>query len=111
MGGDADTTHREALSEFLRGMQQSIERRLEHIDGRLDCLESRIKDADTTAAERHEEVEHQLRKIAHAVGIADESIAAGDDAEDRKRLKVRHRRRGLRGGKRSLITFHHFISL
>ncbi len=96
VGGDSDNFHRGALSELLRGMQQSIERRLDRIDGRLDCLETRTKDIETAAVGRHEEIEHQLKRIAHAVGIHDDSIAAGDDVEDRKRLKVwrrAHRRR------------------
>ncbi len=96
--GDTDPIQRLGISELLRGMQQSIERRLDLIDCRLERLEVQTNDSETASARRHQVVEQQIRKIAHAMGISDDVIAAGDDEEDRKRLKVWRRARWRRAG-------------
>ena len=88
--GAETSSQKDVLNDFLRGMQQSLERRLDRIDGRMDCMEKQTKDAESVAAKRHMAMEHQLRSLLHAAGISDDGVpAAGDDAEDRKRLKVR----------------------
>jgi hypothetical protein len=89
----ADTTpQKDTDGDFLRGMQQIIEQRLDHINVRLDFMEKQTKEAESVAARRHMVVEQQLRSLLHASGITDDGVAAaGDDAEDRKRLKVRRR--------------------
>jgi hypothetical protein len=107
----------EGLGEFLKGMQKGLEDRMQRIEDNTQRIESKM-DAQHRATEqglealrsrpdhraggadkndervlakvdaRSDGVERRLDKIAHAVGIRN-AVSAGDDDEDRKRLKMR----------------------
>jgi hypothetical protein len=107
--------HLHGIGEFLRGMQKSIdsiENRVERMEAKMDeqhraaeksveALRSRLEHhvdpekkadlPDRVAAKvdaRCDGIERRLDKIAYAVGIR-HIVSAGDDDEDRKRLKMR----------------------
>jgi hypothetical protein len=89
-------------------MQKSIEDRMERMELKIDmqhrAMESSVEALHTSLERRADEsredrvitrvdlrcdiVEKRLEKIAHAVGIK-HVVNAGDDEEDRKRLKMR----------------------
>jgi hypothetical protein len=109
--------HLHGIGEFLRGMQKSIdsiENRVERMEAKMDeqhqatersveALRSRLEHRVDPNAEKKAEppdrvaakvdarcdgIERRLDKIAYAVGIR-HVVSAGDDDEDRKRLKMR----------------------
>jgi hypothetical protein len=102
--------HLHGLGEFLKGMKESIEERMERMESKMDeqhrttersmealrsSLDRRAGGADknderviTRIDARCDGVERRLDNIAHAVGIRS-AVSAGDDDEDRKRLKMR----------------------
>jgi hypothetical protein len=72
--------HLQELSESIKAVQK-----------RLDSLEVKTETIDLIASKvsmGFEMAEGMLGKIAHALGV-EEGTTAGDDEEDRKRLKVR----------------------
>jgi hypothetical protein len=109
--------HLHGIGEFLRGMQKSIdsiENRVERMEANMDeqframersvealrsSLEHHVdsgvgKKADppdhvpSKVDSQYDGIERRLDKIAFAVGIRN-VVSAGDDNEDRKRLKMR----------------------
>ena len=100
----------QGLGDFLKVMQKRIEDRMERMESKMDDQHS-VTERSVEAlrssfvhhvdgVEKKEErvvakidarcdgVERRLEKIAHAVGIRN-VVSAGDDDEDRKRLKMR----------------------
>ncbi len=77
-----DEQHRDTtLSASMDSLQSSLTARSDGTDNKVERLTSKL---DT----RCDAVERRLEKIAYAVGIR-YVVSAGDDNEDRKRLKMR----------------------
>jgi hypothetical protein len=99
--------HLQGLGDFLKGMEKRIEDRMERMESKMDGQHRATQisvEAQRSSCvhlvdgveqrliakidSRCDGVERRLDKIANAVGIR-HHVSAGDDDEDRKRLKMR----------------------